>query len=354
MYTKQPKKLMILNILDILKRYSDADHRLSQKQIEEKLKTEYEMQVDRKAVKRNLMNLIEFGYEIEYSESVRMVRDPQTGELEESCVLSDFYLVRDFTDSELRLLIDSLLFSKHLPYSQCRELVEKLEGLSNTYFRSRVRHISTMQDNSTDNKQVFLNVEQIDEAISRGRKIAFRYLEYGTDKKMHPRKRSDGSEIYIASPYQMAAKEGKYYLICNFDKYDDISNYRIDRMKDIQILDEPAKPFESLQGADGRPLELSAYMKDHVYMFAGGSCRAKLRIVRPMISDVIDMFGRDVSFSDESEDTVTMTVSANEMSIEQFAQSYAPDVLVLEPKALADKVGSRLQAAAERYIIRKE
>ena len=349
MYTVQPKKLLIFNILDILQKYTDADHRLSQKEIEEILKNEYSMTVDRKAVKRNLMDLIDFGYEIEYSESVRMVPNRKTGEFEESYVLSDFYLVRDFTDSELRLLIDGLLFSKHIPYSQCKELVEKLEGLSNTYFRSRVKHIATLNDNSTDNKQVFFNVEQIDEAIAHNKKIAFKYLEYGTDKKIHPKKRSDGSEIYIVSPYQMAAKEGKYYLICNFDKYDDISNYRIDRIKEIEILDEKAKPFEKLRGSNGRPLDLSEYMKKHIYMYSSDNCRATLRIVKPMISDIIDMFGKDVSFSEETGDGVTVTVNANEMSIEHFAQSFAPDVIILEPKALAEKVKNRLQQAVEKY-----
>ena len=348
-YTKKPKKLLIFNILDILKKYSDADHRLSQKYIAEKLRTEYNMTAERKAIRRNIMNLIDFGYEIEYSESVRMVPNSKTGELEESYVMSDLYLSRDFTDGELRLLIDGLLFSKHVPYSQCKELVGKLEGLSNTYFSSRVQHIATMQDNSTDNKQVFLNVEQIDEAISTHRKIAFKYLEYGTDKKMHPKKRSDGSELYVVSPYQMAAKEGKYYLICNFDKYDDISNYRIDRMKDIRILDEHIKPFEKLQGAGKKPLDLSEYMKEHVYMYSGGNCRASLRIVKPMISDIIDMFGKDIRFFDETDDGVSVSVNANEMSIEHFAQCFAPDVVILEPKDLAEKVKERLVKAAEKY-----
>ena len=42
MYTKQPKKLIIINILDILKKYTDEDHRLSQKEIEDILEREYE------------------------------------------------------------------------------------------------------------------------------------------------------------------------------------------------------------------------------------------------------------------------------------------------------------------------
>ena len=49
-----------MNILDILKRYTDENHRLSQKDIQDILEREYDMTVERKAVKRNLMNLIEF------------------------------------------------------------------------------------------------------------------------------------------------------------------------------------------------------------------------------------------------------------------------------------------------------
>lgn len=142
MYVKQPKKLLILNILDILRKYTDEDHRLSQKEIAEILKNEYDMKADRKAIRRNLLNLMDCGYEIEYSETIRNVpvkdkktgevlRDKDTGEpvMEENELWSDFYLKRQFTDGELRLLIDSLLFSRHIPYSQCKDLVEKLEDL---------------------------------------------------------------------------------------------------------------------------------------------------------------------------------------------------------------------------------
>ena len=65
------KKTLILNILDILRRYTDADHTLSQKDILDILEKEYEMKAERKAVRRNIQNLIDMGYEIEYSESIR-------------------------------------------------------------------------------------------------------------------------------------------------------------------------------------------------------------------------------------------------------------------------------------------
>lgn len=134
MFAKSPKKLIIMNILDILKRCTDENHRLSQKEIQNILEREYDMTVERKAVKRNLMNLIEFGYNINYSESVRIFKD-KDGKEQENVILSDFYLEREFTDSELRLLIDSVLFSNHIPYKQDKELVDKLASLSNIYFK---------------------------------------------------------------------------------------------------------------------------------------------------------------------------------------------------------------------------
>ena len=150
---RQPKKLILFNILDILRKYTDEDHRLSQREIDSILKKEYEMTLDRKTIKTSLMNLMEFGYEIEYSESIRPIKNKHTGEIEESYVMSDFYLHRDIEDSELRLLIDSLLFSKHLPYSQCKELVSKLEKMSNMYFKSRIKHIATMPQDRTNPKR---------------------------------------------------------------------------------------------------------------------------------------------------------------------------------------------------------
>ena len=348
--TKQPKKLVLFNILDILKQHTDENHRLSQRDIENILRDEYDMIVDRKTIKTSLMSLEEFGYEIEYSECLRPIKNKKTGEMEDSYILSDFYLRREFEDSELRLLIDSLLFSKHLPYSQCKELVEKIEKLSNKYFKARIKHISTMPQDRTNNQQLFYTIDILDEAISHGKKVKFKYTEYGTDFKQRAKKNSAGEErSYVVSPYQMAAKEGKYYLICNYDKYDDISNYRIDRIVDIELLDENAKPFEKLKGSDGKRLDLAKYMREHVYMYSSNSSRVKIRVVKAMISDVIDMFGNEVKFYDETEDTVCINVCVNEASMVQFAQSYAPDVEILEPVALRKEVKERLRKAYKAY-----
>ena len=340
---------MIMNILDILRRYSDAEHRLSQKDIVEILQTEYDMTVERKSIRRNILNLISSGYEIEYSESVRMVPNRKTGEMEESYLWSDFYLVRDFTDSELRLLIDGLLFSKHIPYSQCKELVEKLEKLSNVYFSSRVKHIRTMPETMPPNKQLFYTIEILDEAISQRKQVSFQYTSVGLDKKQHPRLNDDGSvKVYTVSPYQIAAANGRYYLICCTDLHDNVSHYRLDRIEEILLLDTPARPQKTVQGLE-HGLNLPKHMAEHLYMFPGESSPVTFRMKKHILNDVIDWFGTDVSFSDESDDEVTARVEVNLRAMKLWAIQYVPYVKVLSPQSLTDEVKKSLQVALNQY-----
>lgn len=343
------KKQIIINILDILKRYTDEGHRLSQKEIADILKNEYNMRIDRKSVKRNLSNLLEIGYPIEYSESVRMVPNKTTGALEKNYILSDFYLERDFSDAELRLLIDSLLFSKHIPYNQCRDLIKKLEGLSSKYFEAKVKHIRTLDGNQPANKQLFYTIDILDEAISKERQVKFHYAEYGTDKKLHNRENSDGTpREYIINPYQIVVTNGRYYLICNYDKYDDLSNYRLDRITDIELLNTPAKSKRKVKGAENG-FDLSRHMAEHIYMFTGNSVRAKFIAEKAVLDDIIDYFGNDAVFSNETEKEITVTVTVNEQAMRRWAMQYAMHVKITEPQSLVNTVKGDIMKAAETY-----
>ena len=75
----------------------------------------------------------------------------------------------------------------------------------------------------------------------------------------------------------------------------------------------------------------------------------KFRIVKPMITDVIDMFGKDVIFSDEDETHVTVTTKTNERAMLQFAKNFAPDVEVLKPEKLRDMMREELERALKLY-----
>jgi len=344
--TAPAKKMLIMNILDILKRYTDEEHKLSQKQIMDILWSDYDMAADRKTVARNLSNLMAAGYPIECRDDVARTYINKKGEKETSYILSDFYLERDFTDAELRLLIDSLLFSKHIHYSQCKELVEKLEGLSNRYFKSRVRFIQTFEETKPKNPQLFYTIEIIDEAIAVGKQVAFTYNEYGTDKKLHPKRDRE----YIVNPYQMAATNGRYYLIGNYDKYDNLANYRMDRITNIRLLDTPVKPVREVEGMKNG-LYLPKHMAEHLYMFSGESIPVTFRMKKIILNDVIDWFGSDIAFSDETEEEVTARVTVNWHAMRHWALQYCRHVRVLSPPDLVQTVKEDLQNALNNYQV---
>lgn len=349
MSEKQPKKKTMFVMNDILNRYTDVNHTLSQKEIQDIMENEYELPVERKSVKRNLMNLIECNENIYYTETPRETYDKKTKKMKDTSLLTDFYVERDFSDSELRLLIDSIVFSDHIPQNDKKRLIEKLEGLSNVYFKSRMGHVATAKSKSDATNKLFYTIDILDEAISNGKQVKFHYDEYGTDKKLHHRKTEDGKvREYIINPYQIAAKDGKYYLICNYDKYDDIANYRLDRISDIEILETNAKPIKSLPGLENG-FDLSKYMNEHIYMFADKTIRAKFIATKGVLNDVMDFFGTEAKISDVTEDSMTVTVQISRQDMELFAMQFATEVTVLEPKDIAEECKKSIVAAAERY-----
>ncbi len=112
-----------LCILRILQKHTDKDHALTQQSILRLLKEEYDITIDRRSVKSNIEFLQQAGYEIETEGGYRLI-------------------TRDLEDAELRMLIDSVLFSKYLYAKQAGELIEKLRGMSSSYFNARISHES--------------------------------------------------------------------------------------------------------------------------------------------------------------------------------------------------------------------
>jgi len=347
----KPKKLSFA-ILQILRDHTDADpkHRLNQNDIIKILRSEYGIKADRSTVRRNLTSLWEMGFPIESEAKIRMYPNKKTGEMEESYIPHSFYYDRDpkqdFDDSELRLLIDSLLFSKHVPYSQCKKLVDKLKGLSNKWFKDRTRFISKLPETSPENTELFYTIDVLDEAIADNKQVAFTYNKYGTDKKLHPRRKQE----YIVNPYQMAATNGRYYLIGNYDKYNNLANYRMDRITNIRLLDTPVKPVREVEGMKNG-LYLPKHMAEHLYMFSGESVPVTFRMNKDILNDVIDWFGSDIIFSDETECEVTARVTVNKRAMRYWARQYCGTVKLLSPPDLVETVKSDLKWALEQYEV---
>lgn len=362
--TIQPKKLLIVNIIDILNRYTDSEHTLTQREIEKILKDEYLMNADRKTVRRNLADLIDCGiYELEYKETVRstprMARNPETGkmeptgEMDESYVYTDFSLVRDFTEGELRYLIDGVFASRHISAKHRADLIKKIEKLGGRYFKAHAGNIAKNAPAAVYSSQIFYTIGVLDEAIQRHRKVKFHYKGFGLDKKANYRVDKDGNpKEYVISPYEMVSKNGQYYLICGDERFEDLANYRVDRIADIEIIDERVKPLKDF----ANKAEMDSYVTQHIFMYAGKGVKSRFRIKRRMIADVVDTFGENFRVSDVDDDelhgwmTISATVNADALVV--YAKSFAPDVIVLSPKAVVDRVRQEMTDALAMYVER--
>ena len=321
-----PKKLSIVYILEILKRETNEDHPITHQEILRILKRDYNMVLERKSVARNIQDLTDAGYDI--------VTDSR------GCYLAS----RDFEYSELRLLIDSVLFSKNIPQKQCRTLVEKVAGLTDRHFNAHVRHITTMPAADSDRRQIFYSIEVLDEAISLGKKVSFWYSEYHTDKKLHHKRESR----YTVSPYQIAATGGRYYLICCTDRHDNVAHYRIDHIDGIELLEEKARPMKEVKGLENG-LDLPKHMAEHIYMFSGKSTRVLFRAKLSAVDQIIDWFGNDVIFQNETDTTVDVSVRVNENAMFCWLLQYGMSCEVLDPPSLREKVRDAVNDMAKKY-----
>ncbi len=326
MYGTGTKKMLNMLILDILKEYSDKEHRLLQQDIIDLLESNYGISCERRAVKNNIVSLQEMGYDIAAEKG--------------------YYLKsRDFTDAELRLLIDSIFSSGSITDKEAHQLVKKLEKYSNKYFKAHVSHIhSASSGKNTENQKVMDSIDAIDTAISKGKKISFSYLQYGIDFKLHPKR----DIRYVVSPYQMISNKGKYFLIGNHDAYDDISHYRLDRIVDVEVLADPRKPMKSIKGLENG-LNISEYISEHVYMFSGKSEHIKLRAKEYLMDTLIDNFGKDFRVSLGEGSDIIVDLKCNPDAFFYWVMQYGQYTEVLEPESMRKRIKKASYDVYKKY-----
>lgn len=150
------------------------------------------------------------------------------------------------------------------------------------------------------------------------------------------------------NPYQIAAANGRYYLICNYDKYDNMANYRLDKITDIHLLEAPVKPSKKVTGME-HGFDLPRHMAEHIYMFTGESESVVFSFHRGLLNEVVDWFGTGIEFLDETEETITAKVYVNRMAMQKWAMQYALYAKILSPQSLADAVRKDLEVALQQY-----
>ena len=265
LYALQDKKVLNMMILEVLEQYTDSDHRLTQQKIVELLEKNYGVPCTRQTVKNNLMLLKNMGYDISMRGGI-------------------FLKSRLFDNAELRMLIDSVLFSRTLSGEEAERLIKKLTGLGNKYFHAKVKHVCHLPKLiHSDNKQVLLNLDVLNDAIEQERKVRFTYNSYGKDFQLHPRRK----DPYIVNPYQMVANQGRYYLLCSYDAGNRLSHYRLDYMTKLEMLDAKVEPMDQMEDFV-QGYSLPKHMAEHIYMFSGPSVQVKMRVSEHMIGALID------------------------------------------------------------------
>ncbi len=324
----EPKKLALLRILQILKKYSDYDHPLTQDDIARYLEEDYGIVIERKAISRNVALLKDAGYEIESTKRL-------------GCYLDE----RDFTDSELRLLIDGVLSSKYITEKYSKEIIDKLCALSNQYFRSHVKHIHSVGEwDKTENKALFFNIELVDEAIEQKKQIRFDYNKYGVDKKMHK------THTHTVTPYQLVLHNQRYYLMCKSERWQNMGFYRLDRITNMSMTEERATPITQVKGYE-RGINYKELSTALPYMYTDKPERIDLVAAEYIVDQIIDWFGKDITISKCPDDETKVKVSliASPMAMEHWAMQYIPHVEVLAPASLRETIKSNVTAAAAAY-----
>ena len=328
----ESKKLALLRILHILQKYSDEAHPLIQEDILKYLKKDYGIEVERKVVGRQLALLRE-AYD-SLNSPIVLISDPRKGTYIEQ---------REFEDSELRLLIDGVLSSRHITARHSKDLIEKLCAQSNQYFRPRVKNIYSVNDwNKTDNMSVFLNIELIDEAIESGKQIKFVYNKYGVDKKLH---KTSNPRV---SPYQLILHNQRYYLMARHERFEQMHFYRLDRITNMEIVeDKPLTNIRSVAGYEGG-IDYKKISSGLPYMFADKLEYVEFLADESVLDQVVDWFGKDIKI-EEVGGRYKISLLASPTAMEYWALQYVKSVEVIAPKSLRERIKETLDSGVKKY-----
>ena len=304
------EKAISICLLEILKEYSDEENIMSVKDITEKMKTVYGLKPDRRTVYSAIALLTDLGYDIStYEENKKGY-----------CLRG-----RDIERSEVVLLSDAVYAFPFISAKQSETLINKLQKTLSKHQRRRYNHLKIVKpEKKTDNKQVFLNIEVLNEAVSLRKQVHFTYMKYGLDKKLHPRR----EKPYTVNPYQLVYTNEHYYLICNMEGYSDMSMYRVDRMKDIVITNT-----NLTMECDGGEATDNA-----VYGFTGKPEIITIICSNVIIDDVIEKFGSDVWLDKVDEKHFKATLKASPMGVKFWALQYLPYAEVIRPQSLRDEI----------------
>ena len=307
------QKTKILYILDYLNRYSREDHPIRAAELMQMLQNQHNISCDRKTVYSDIAALQNYGVDI-------VSLPGKNG--------GYFIANRNFELPELKLLIDAVQSSRFLTEKKSRELIEKLCKECSVHDATLMRRDILVSGRvKSMNETIYYSVDTIQEAIARNRQISFRYFDWGLDGK---RKYRD--KPYAASPYGLCQDNENCYLLAYSERYG-VTSYRVDRMAEIRLTEEPRIPCPELTGK-----ALTQYANRLFQMYQGQETQVKLRFRRRFVNAIIDKFGRDVLLIPDGEDhfVFTVNVAVSPMFL-SWVIGFGSDARILHPQSVIDQ-----------------
>ena len=323
----EPKKLALLRIWQILQKHSDYDHPMTQEDIIKYLESDYGIEMERKAVGKNIADLRDAGIDIGSRRAGSYINS------------------REFEDSELKLMIDGVLQSKHITARHSKDLIEKLCGLSNKYFRSHVKNVYSVNDwSKTENQALFYNIDVVDEAIATGKQVQYDYNKYGVDAKLHK------SSFQRVSPYQLILHNQRYYLMGYSDYWGNMTFHRLDRISNMRLYDKPATPITSVKGYENG-IDFKQIASTMPYMYTDTPERIEFIADEFIVDQIFDWFGKDIRMSvlPDNDKKVKVELVASPNAMEHWALQYLNYVEVTKPESLRGRIKESLKKATEIY-----
>ena len=323
------QRLKILYLLKILLENTDEEHHLTMSEIIEKL-SGYGIKAERKSVYANIEDLNLFGYDIICEKGKNF----------------GYYIAsRDFEPPELKLLVDSVQSSRFITEKKSNQLIKKLEGLTSKFYANELqRQVYTSDMTKNLNEKIYYTVDKLHDAIIKGNKISFKYYEYNISKEKVLK--NDGNP-YVVSPYSLTFSDGNYYLISHYAKYEGLTNFRVDKMTDIEILSEKS---EDIKLVTDENFNIGDYSKKVINMFSGKTTDVRLVCDNSIINPVIDRFGENAFIRKNDENTFLANVKIN-ISPTFFAWvfTFGDKIKITEPQDVTDKFKNILEEVRRVY-----
>ena len=247
---------------------------------------------------------------------------------------------RLFEIHELRLLMDAISAAKFIPQSETNGLLMKIRKLTSKRLAKQLNNeLYVVNDTKYDLGEVTKIVEQLHTGIQERKIIAFKYGRYGTDLKFHL---SNNKDDYLVKPYGLVWNSDRYYLIGEYIEKGEIRQYRVDRMRTIQVTDESFVP-----DAD---FNLKTHVSKMFHMFGGDPLSLEAVFSNDLINVVIDRFGTEANIQANGSDTfVLKTQAIMSEGLVQWLMRFGHRVKVIHPKDLVSRMKEEAKIFYENY-----